>query len=253
MQCEKFEARLHDLLDQRSAPECDPLLLEHAEQCDGCRELLSIQEQMMLGLELWEVPPPPADLPRRSVARYLHELPTAATVVERRSASIFPVWKVVSAAVAASLLIAVVTAGYLLRQSEQAPAAPVAHDVSPPPTDVRVAPEAFVDQRPVQYHRGQVAAPIGPEVLSAFDPDELLDGRRTGRMIREVTANFPEVPVNEEIPALRPITQSFSVTIGMMRKTLPGGREAPRPRNEKPQPQKPQAEYSPGDAFEGLV
>ena len=53
MQCEKFEARLQDLLDQRARPEFDERLLEHAETCENCRETLWLQEQLFTGLEVW--------------------------------------------------------------------------------------------------------------------------------------------------------------------------------------------------------
>ena len=36
MQCEKFENRMHELLDRREPPESDALLREHALVCGGC-------------------------------------------------------------------------------------------------------------------------------------------------------------------------------------------------------------------------
>jgi hypothetical protein len=248
MQCERFETRLQELLDQRERPECDALLLEHADACDHCRETLLLQEQMFAGLEMWEAPQPSRGFAESVVAQ-------SATVTKASQPAAlgarFP-WKVLTGALAASLLIGVVTVAS--RWTNAPPAVPEKvndHVVTHPPVKVAPAPTPAPD--PVSEI---VQAPHSPMPEGSFqehlavqwveNAPELLDGRNTGRMIREVTSSLPEVSgVEDNIPALRPITNGFNLTIGMMRKTLPGGRETlPR---EQPKPErvlKPQAEVA---------
>ncbi len=48
MQCEKFESRLNQLLDERRQPELDDQLLAHTSGCDECRQMLAAQ-QLLFG------------------------------------------------------------------------------------------------------------------------------------------------------------------------------------------------------------
>lgn len=50
MQCEKFEQRLHAVLDERSYPEDDAELRLHAEACPACREVWIAQRLLWEGL-----------------------------------------------------------------------------------------------------------------------------------------------------------------------------------------------------------
>jgi hypothetical protein len=51
MQCEAFERRLQQLLDERQRPEFDRNLLRHAEQCSECAEILAVQELLFASLQ----------------------------------------------------------------------------------------------------------------------------------------------------------------------------------------------------------
>ena len=56
---------------------------------------------------------------------------------------------------------------------------------------------------------------------------------------------FALLVVEEHVPGVRPLVSSFSSTFGMVRKTLPGGREGQSRRAPKNPPMtKPQAEFS---------
>lgn len=255
MHCEKFEARLQDLLDRRECPQLDAQLVEHADACEPCRETLLVQEQLFAGLDLWEAPPAPEGFATRVVAQHLrqHAIATAAPAAANGGLAI----KLLAGALAASLLLTVI--GFAVRQNRGAPDAVPAPEVvqqdavEPPtnapitvesPTETKVVqspqlpgpePEIAVDQQLLNQH---------PAMQFVSSAPELLDGHATGRMIREVTTSLPEVKVVEEtIPGLRPITSSFGMTIGMVRRTLPGGSDSsPREAPKQQPPVKPQAE-----------
>lgn len=252
MHCEKFEARLHDLLDERLPPECDSTLLAHAEQCDGCREMLGLCEQMLSGLEMWEAPAVSDGFAARVVAQAQQPVAIAELPTPKRAASLG--WKLLSGVLAASVVVGVVTMTIQHNRTASAPQANTAEATALP----AVAPQAQIAISPAV-----MASPtLGPRPLQAGElaqlvenADGLFDGRTTGRMIREVTSSLPEVPpVDEHVPGLRPITNSFSLTIGIVRKTLPGRREAAPRESDKPaEPLKPQAEFSRDDNVAGMV
>ncbi len=58
MQCEKFERRLHQVLDRREAPEDDAQLHRHAQQCAACREMWLAQQVLLESLPRCELPIP---------------------------------------------------------------------------------------------------------------------------------------------------------------------------------------------------
>lgn len=74
MQCETFEGRLHELLDERERPESDALLREHALVCSGCAEKLASQEALFAGLAKAEIPALSADFTQRVLANRRPEL-----------------------------------------------------------------------------------------------------------------------------------------------------------------------------------
>jgi hypothetical protein len=50
MQCVEFETRLNDLLDRRVAPSVDTDLVDHAQRCARCSELLAAHEALLEGV-----------------------------------------------------------------------------------------------------------------------------------------------------------------------------------------------------------
>jgi hypothetical protein len=51
MQCVEFESRLNGLLDERLSPAVDDRLVEHAQRCTGCSELLAVHELLLEGIQ----------------------------------------------------------------------------------------------------------------------------------------------------------------------------------------------------------
>src|SRR5262245_29113239 len=72
MQCEDFELRWQDLLDERRAPDEDPSLRAHAEGCTLCRRLLTGQDALFSGLDVFEAPSLSKDFASRVVAQFRH-------------------------------------------------------------------------------------------------------------------------------------------------------------------------------------
>src|SRR6516225_6236482 len=54
MHCVRFEMRLNELLDERISPDTDRELLNHAEDCPDCAELLAGHELLLSGREWFE-------------------------------------------------------------------------------------------------------------------------------------------------------------------------------------------------------
>ncbi len=73
MQCVEFENRLNDLLDNRIAPEDDPQLNRHAQDCDACAGTLFAQQRLFQGLQASRLAPS-ADLPDRILSRRHNEV-----------------------------------------------------------------------------------------------------------------------------------------------------------------------------------
>jgi hypothetical protein len=51
MQCVEFESRLNHLLDERLLPSIDNSIVEHAQSCAVCSELLSAHEELLEGIQ----------------------------------------------------------------------------------------------------------------------------------------------------------------------------------------------------------
>jgi hypothetical protein len=271
MQCARFEDRLNELLDERLRPECDAELLAHAQRCDTCRELLAISEQLFLGLELRDYPEVSPDFAQRVVAVAArcepakgHDVLVSSPSRDQKRWSL-PAW--VGVAVAASLLLATIPLlGWLNRSDPSSVANREGEVVTPQPNVPQKRPEPKPNTVPMVAQEtevpGEGALPqessprmiderfdvYFPEAFAShivLSPDDLLDGRQTGQMIRSLTSRLPDVPV-DETPGLRPFATSFSLTLGMVRKTLPGGRDSSNEPRKTPAPAtKPQAEKSP--------
>ena len=96
MQCDKFEERIHESLDQRIAPWSQKELLRHTQHCRRCRDLLASYEELSDGLIYFEPPTTDADFTQRVVTRL-------STVRKRRR---YAVLAAAVSALAAGLLLA---------------------------------------------------------------------------------------------------------------------------------------------------
>src|SRR5205807_10585836 len=73
MNCQQFEARLNDLLDERAPPELDDELRAHCRHCAPCRELAAGYAEMVQAVRFRPVPEPAGDLTKRIIAAAIAE------------------------------------------------------------------------------------------------------------------------------------------------------------------------------------
>lgn len=233
MHCEKFESRLQEVLDARQRPENDEALLAHADHCESCRELLLAQEQLFAGLELWEAPALSSNFSARVLTAVAEE-PILAVAVPLKSTSRRR-W--LGLAIAAALLVAVVPVTRWLTMPGAV--APIANDAPAVPQQ----PAPAVVQTPAVPAVQPVMAEVAPPTPMPFSPQQLAAGSE--EVLRSLQ-QLPDVPVDqsvERIPGFRPIATSFGVAFHGFRRTLPGGKDAPPPaENKSPPPTKPQAD-----------
>jgi hypothetical protein len=201
MQCDKFEERIHESLDQRIAPWSQKELLRHSQDCHRCRDLLTSYEQLSDGLSFFETPTPGEDFSQRVVARF-------STVRKGRR---YAVLAAAIAALAAGVLLAVLP-GML---SDSAPG-----DVASPgqfaPVDQGEAVESITELK-------TGASPGDTRGLERGDVDfkqvhVLLDQWAT-----RLSADRWE-PVDRFAGGFAPIAEPLSVAIEEIRSTLPLGR-----------------------------
>jgi hypothetical protein len=247
MHCAGFEARLNELLDDRRRPECDDELLAHAETCDSCREDLALSEQLFAGLEMSHPPLVRKNFARDVVAEVMGalpvEVPLAEMVEPRRRGNRALLWRIAGTVVAASLLLALVPLANRLGREPNQPAPLVVDDANPadPPP-----PTALVNAQPATH------APVTPAATSDAIPASVY--------VNALYENLPDVPVEKSVnrfPGLRPVATSVGLTIGVVRRTIPGQSTQSRPpagdENKSPAPSKPQAEFSRDLFSAGLV
>ena len=184
----------------RRRPETDDVLNAHAHACSSCSRKLVIQEALFESLELLESPPPPAGFSKRVVRTAQRE-----QVVGRRNS------RVAWLAVAAGLTVMLWTlAG---RQTFDPPA-------TQPATVLAESPET--DQ----------------ETLSSVLESPTVDVRLVGEGSLFADFSFVELSrqprehVTHLAGGLRPVADSLTAALGVLRRTFPGGKSA---RDEKPQ------------------
>lgn len=229
MQCEEFEARLHELLDLGLRPEADGALERHAASCPGCYRLLAGQELLIEGLELGLVPPLSEDFASRVIA----ELPTV-----RRS---WPAQRATLAFVAALTAAVLIGVFPWIRDfwTEATPANVVEAVPEGAPTNTSISPNelvqspesvraderptdvAVVDEQPFAWELEQWATRI-PTMEDLPAVNSFLGGAE---------ASQAETPrwMTPVAGGLRPVANSMVGALNVIRGTLPGLRsERPR-------------------------
>jgi hypothetical protein len=216
MQCDEFEERVNEVLDERGRPEWDAELRLHCEQCPACRKLAASYDALLDGFYALATPEAPVDM----ALRVVDEL-RAEPARGRRYAGV-----AAALATAAVLLIAMVP---LLRGtlSPQTPAKPAAQPL---------AAAAPARQLPIER------IPLVPELMaiaesSQGDPYAGL-AKETGQGLASVILYVPGVGGSRGIidaqtagrePAwavqmsegLRPITNSVTETFDLLLDSLP--------------------------------
>lgn len=190
MHCVRFEMRLNELLDQRVSPAADRELLDHAQDCPECAELLAGHDLLTSGLERFE-PSVAPDFSVRVAAQFADE--------SRRSWRTR--WIGSITAIAAGLLLAV---GIL-------------HLLNSPAED-RGLPGNRVVTDPAVFNSPKVGSRPSREVYA-----QLIDFG--DEMRQRIGQQRPEW-VTEVADGLKPVADSMSAALHALRRTLPRG-EAP--------------------------
>lgn len=280
MLCEKFDTRLHEVLDQRERPELDARLRDHALTCDDCAEKLAAQASLFDGLRAAPAPVPRQDFTDRVLA--------SVQTRQKNAAWGKIVWSLV--ALAAVLLVAVLPVWWLLDtgnnggsggSSSGGEAASVAQDrpVSPPETRPAPNPTTAVGSgtndaiRPLDHQTRPNTSPNGDPspgssgesalaVNSSPSPEH--DSReglfREGIMPWEIAANFPGVDkqraqmiqsvwTDRVATPLKPVTSSVTGAVNVLRRTLVVDPSLPSDTDD----QKPQAGVADGVRIKDLV
>jgi hypothetical protein len=235
MQCERFERRLHQVLDERGRPEDDPSLRRHADSCPACRGMLASQQALWVGLAELEPPQPPADFVDcvlRNHADHASSVAKPPLAVPRRRALSFAPW----AAAAAILIVPAIYWSYGLMFNSTATIAPSAgvaqDDIAPGETP---APESTPrPDGPPQDSREKVLvaeAPPSAQTLREEQYAELLERWRmqlaaTSGRLGLTDAGAPTVQgaaaVSQLTDRLRtPLSASIESTMNVLRTALP--------------------------------
>jgi hypothetical protein len=285
MQCDKFEARMQKMLDERRAPRTDADLEAHAAICDDCRELLALQECLQVGIEQSQEPLPPAHFARRVVSAALVSQPAEIVPAHRhasnhgRRAQRGLGRQIAGVALVVALLLAVAPLVSWWSGGSDNPVTAVA--VHATPQNVSDAGSSLAQNSSPTDNPHPVASPQAPGPAPAalaidrqemqgvkFSPeqiaqmarqaDQLLTGRPAGAMVRNLSSRLTDVPVDEsfeQIPALGPLATSFYTAIGVARRPAPTNQDeepdSNRPANSRSSP--PDSRPSTGAALDFLL
>lgn len=200
MRCDKFEMRLHDLLDHRCVPQQDSQLREHAAACPTCNRLLQSQEILFDVLEMRELPELDDGFAARVVAEFGHrDLRTRRQVVSGLAAVL---------ALAASLFLVLFGPGRSIWQ----------HAESRPQSN-----RVLTDRSPngsalpgISKQQPNAGTETTWWVLTSNTLEEIYPPDIRQRHIRQVDRLAND---------LRPITRSFTAAAAALRRTFPVGRD----------------------------
>jgi hypothetical protein len=268
MLCEKFDTRLHEVLDQRERPELDARLRDHALACDDCADKLAAQVSLFDGLRADPAPVPGRDFTDRVLAsvrsghkneawgRIIRSLVALAAVL---LVAVVPVWWLIGRAQrGGSGGVSPGSEGMSVAEKEPAsareprpapaPATTVesdSHDASNP-LDQQPLPDTPNDGGPSPDSPSESAVAIDASDPPEDESDEGLFG--DGIVPWELAANFPGVDeqraqmiqsvwTERVATPLKPVTSSVTGAVNVLRRTLAVG---PSLRSETDD-QKPQA------------
>jgi anti-sigma factor RsiW len=225
MNCDWFEMRLDELLDERLPPDCDAALNEHAEACPRCAQMLSDHHALLEAIEALVRPEPRGDLAARilaAVGRDLREPVSLANVSQaadtappagavhpsqlpqrltmpRRGLPHLATW--IAAAVAAMVLVAVGVMEWGAAHRSGAVAESKRLDVNMR----KIAIEKPAVNTPTEHRAALVSASVvGVHSLAG------LIGPQPRMLMEQMT------------DGLKPVTHSMSAALNALRRTLPG-------------------------------
>ncbi|MCA9219435.1 MAG: zf-HC2 domain-containing protein [Planctomycetales bacterium] len=238
MKCDEFQARLHDLLDQRLAPEDDDALRSHANNCDHCDHVLQAQERLFYGLAQFPAPTPSGEFAERLAA--------SVVTTPRSRRSLARPLMILALGLAAAVAIA-----FLPRFSNTptnvaklpptaSPDAPVnAANELASSTNHSAANDASMESETARvFGNGQNEAsqPPSDTALAASASNEVYRLWISEMATRMQTLSVDSTsPVEELASGFRPVANSISGAIGALRRTLPGIRPHESDAAEPPQ------------------
>ena len=196
MLCSEFDTRMHMLLDERKAPEQDPVLLSHACSCAECYAKLETLSRLLDALDLLEPPDLPAEFAKRIV-----------DAVSQGAVSVSPApsrspWLVPLVAVAATLLLCAGLLTWYLTQDGRVVAKP--RPGNTPPTNTRRG--GGLAHEPAPRDAAEAGWMISSSILDFYSEE-------TRRRHRQ--------QVNKIADDLRPIATPFSAALTAIRRSLP--------------------------------
>jgi len=226
MNCSDFEDRLNDVLDERGHPQADPLLAEHADECDDCRTRLAGSRVLLRGLAKLSTPSlflpiQSRDFAQRVVAQ-VHQPPLA--TAPRPAARFWLACGVLLSSAAAALL-AISIVWYARRGGEG-----LARGTNEPRPELQTG--------PARRLRGFAAALPGkvPAKASNFAAggDLLIEAPRLPDHLRgyrgaidQLAIALPQTArqldqVEQLAPGFRPLRLSLEVVWDTLCRTIPG-------------------------------
>lgn len=209
MKCDEFDARIHQLLDERTPLQTDRRLLQHVEDCGRCRNELDGYEDLFNGLDFFEPPKLPEDFAARIVEQVQPVRPS--TKVAR------PWLALAALAIAATLLFVLLPA--LTGRPARTKSEPA-----------RLAREDTPSELPGESsHANSPGGQICQLSQGSADIPEGIDPEQIRLMWNQLAPELPYeqiVPVDQIKGGLRPITNSLAAAIDVLRSTIPLGRES---------------------------
>lgn len=240
MKCTDFENRLNDLLDDRLAPQNDPILIAHAADCAECREVLAAHESLFRGLAL---------LNRRTVSpelgkQVLRELNAPAAALPPLPPSPRRGW-LPMLATAAAILLAVGLSIWIVNRNRnprfaaqpgprggQGNLAIIKPGNRAQPQETVVPPPVVAPQPPkiVNMQPSPVPSPEENEAYRQTMASLASQWSANGQW--SANPQWPHVEtlnVEQYAPGIRPIRESFEVALDALLRTIPSGKKETRP------------------------
>jgi hypothetical protein len=252
MQCQEFEHRLNEVLDERSDPAADARLVAHAESCSPCRTLLAGQRSLIAGLRRSAPPPLAPEFARRVVA----ESGFASTATPRpastaiRSKALLAASTLLASAAAALLALSIV---WYARSREPAVAESMKPSAAPRAKDAKVRAKGVGSSGTLAMTRRDWVEGDWAQgdwlVEAPRFPDHLRDS------LDELADSFPESvqrfgEVERLAPGIRPLRLSFAILWDTLFRALPGvSSETSIPEASAPEPSTPRPGGRTSSAF----
>lgn len=229
MNCEQFQQRLNEVLDERADPAGDSHLSGHAADCDDCRAALVGSRVLLRGLSRLRVPAVRADFSERVVAAAI-----APASREPRSRLWLAGGVLLASAAAAMLAVSIVW--YARRGAENVVSRPDKPTTELQPTGPRRGPRGFATLVPGKARRApSPMAVTGGDLLIEAPrlPDHL---RSYGGAIDSLALSLPQTAeqfnqMEQLAPGFRPLRISLALLWDTLCRTLPGAHSQEPPRS----------------------